>query len=89
MKSLRKLGIALSLFAMLAFIGHVEHEGHDHSKNLKNHDCICHTVGMVSCGVAEVSHNVSVSEVLNVARRTFECEVSPLFLNPPRAPPAS
>lgn len=88
-KNLRKLGFVLAFLGIFAFVSHVEHEGHEHSQHLKKHDCICHTVGMISCDAPKAVEHVFTSIGLKVRREVFAAEAAPLFLNPPRAPPAA
>ncbi len=87
---MRKFGLILAFIGMAAFIGHIEHEGHDHSKQqIQKHDCICHTTGMTSPAGLSMASTIAFIETLRVAERRFQCEISPLFLNSPRAPPAA
>ncbi len=88
MKTMRKIGFIVAFIGIAAFLGHFEHEGHDHSKNLKDHDCICHTTGLMSPAALNVASTISFIATLRVAARAFQGDNAPLFLNSPRAPPA-
>lgn len=86
---MKKIGFILAFIGMAAFLGHFEHGGHDHSKNLKDHDCICHTTGMTSPAALNVVSSITFIETLQITARTVHCDSAPLFLNSPRAPPAT